>query len=325
MVYTNSPLVSYTKLSPNYTKGRKGDGKIRVITIHCVVGQVTIERLGEIFANSSRNASSNYGVDKDGRIGMFVEECNRSWCSGGKDKNGNVIRVNGISGADNDHEAVTIEVASDTTSPYAVTNKAYESLILLVADICRRNDIDELRWKGDKSLVGKYDLQNMTVHRWFANKSCPGDYLYSRMGDIANRANAIMQNNQPIDPEENNTKQVPVTYEDIQVGEILNFNGTYQYSSSGSTKPIAASSGLCKVTNKTKKTAKHPIHVRAVDESGKYVSGVYGWVDIDDLTCTVAVDDEPKEPERPMPSNCKCSECTNKESCEVIKAYQASK
>ena len=317
-------------MSPNYTKQRKGDGKIRVITIHCVVGQVTIERLGEIFANPDRDASSNYGVDKDGRIGMFVEECHRSWCSGGKDKNGNVIRVNGISGADNDHEAITIEVASDTTPPYAVTKKAYESLILLVADICRRNpDIGYLKWQGDKSLVGKYDLQNMTVHRWFANKSCCGDYLYNRMGEIASRVNSLLNTNRPVIPDGVTTEEVEVSYDDIKVGDILNFNGVYNYPSANSTKAKGAPRSLCKVTSKTSRSAKHPIHVRAVDESGKFVSGVYGWVDIQDLTRTVEVvvdpvaPVEPQEPESVMPKNCKCVECKNKDTCDILTAYQS--
>jgi len=185
---SNSPLVDYTLISPNKTSPRRGE--IDTVTIHCVVGQCTVESLGALFAKSSRGASSNYGVGKDGRIGMYVEEKDRAWCSGGKDKNGNPIRVNGISGSDNDHRAITIEVASDTTHPYAVTDAAYEGLIRLLVDICKRNPgIKRLRWLGDKSLVGETDRQNMTVHRWFAYKSCPGDYLYERHSAIAEEVN----------------------------------------------------------------------------------------------------------------------------------------
>lgn len=184
----NSPLVSYTKISPNKSSPRNHE--IDTVTIHCVVGQCTVESLGALFAKESRAASSNYGVGKDGRIGMYVEEKDRAWCSGGIDKNGNPIRVNGISGSDNDHRAITIEVASDTTHPYAVTDAAYEGLIRLLVDICKRNPgIKRLRWLGDKSLVGMTDKQNMTVHRWFANKSCPGDYLYERHSAIAEEVN----------------------------------------------------------------------------------------------------------------------------------------
>ena len=172
MAFTNSPLVNYTRISPNKTTNR--NHSIDTITIHCVVGQCSIETLGEIFSKPSKQASSNYGIGYDGRIGMYVEEKDRSWCS---------------SSGSNDNRAITIEVASDTTSPYAVNSKAYASLIKLVTDICKRNGIKELKWKADKSLIGQVDKQNMTVHRWFANKSCPGEYLYSRMGKIAEEVN----------------------------------------------------------------------------------------------------------------------------------------
>lgn len=172
MKFTNSPLVSYTKLSPNHSGQRKQP--IDTITIHCVVGQCSVETLGNIFAPTSRKASSNYGVGVDGRIGMYCEEKNRSWCT---------------SSSANDNRAITIEVASDTTHPYAVNAKAYAALIDLVTDICKRNGIKKLLWKGDKSLIGQVDKQNMTVHRWFANKSCPGEYLYSRHGEIAAEVN----------------------------------------------------------------------------------------------------------------------------------------
>lgn len=171
---SNSPLVSFTKISPSKSTRT---AKIDTITIHCVVGQCSVETLGALFANASYRASSNYGVGKDGRIGMYVEEKDRSWCS---------------SNTANDNRAVTIEVASDNFHPYAVNDVAYNALIKLVADICKRNGIKKLLWKADKSLIGQPDKQNMTVHRWFANKACPGDYLYNRMGDIAEKANKII-------------------------------------------------------------------------------------------------------------------------------------
>lgn len=169
---SNSPLVNYTKISPHRDSPRKH--KIDTITIHCVVGQIHVEPLGEIFQH--KLASSNYGIGKDGRIGMYVEEKDRSYCS---------------SSASNDNRAITIEVASDMTEPYAVNEKAWASLIKLLVDICKRNDIKELKWKADKSLIGQVDKQNMTVHRWFhPGKSCPGTYLYERMGQIAAEVNA---------------------------------------------------------------------------------------------------------------------------------------
>ena len=170
---SNSPLVNYTKISPNSSNPRYH--AIDTITIHCVVGQLSVETIGNVFAPASRQASSNYGIGSDGRIGMYVEEKNRSWCS---------------SSSSNDNRAITIEVASDTTHPYKVNDKAFAALLNLVTDICKRNGIKELKWQGDKSLIGQVDKQNMTVHRWFANKSCPGDYLYNLHGQIAKEVNA---------------------------------------------------------------------------------------------------------------------------------------
>lgn len=177
---SNSSLVNYTKISPNRTSPR--NHKIDTITIHCVVGQCTAESLGNIFAPASRKASSNYGVDKDGRIGMYCEEKDRSWCS---------------SSASNDHRAVTIEVASDTKEPYAVTDKALKATIKLVADICKRNGINKLIWFADKQKTLGYTRKAgeacMTVHRWFANKSCPGTYLYSKHQYICDEVNKLLK------------------------------------------------------------------------------------------------------------------------------------
>jgi hypothetical protein len=178
---SNSKLVTYTKLSPNRTKSRKN--KIDTITIHCIVGQWTAKQGCDFFASSSRQCSANYVVGKDGSIGLSVDERDRSWCS---------------SSAANDHRAVTIEVASDTKHPYAVTAAAYEALIKLVADICKRNNIEKLVWSTNKSdRVNRKNGCNMTVHRDFASKSCPGEYLYSRHGDIADKVNAILGQKQP--------------------------------------------------------------------------------------------------------------------------------
>lgn len=173
--FTNSPLVDYTRISPNKTVNR--NHVIDTITIHCYVGQVSVENAGNWFAKTSAACSCNYVIGSDGRVGLIVEEKDRSWCS---------------SNSSNDHRAITIECASDTTHPYAVNDKVYATLIDLCADICKRNDIKQLLWQGDKSLIGQIAKQNMTVHRWFKNKACPGDYLYSRHGEIAAKVNAIL-------------------------------------------------------------------------------------------------------------------------------------
>ena len=170
---SNSPLVDYTRISPNKNSPR--NHKIDTITIHCVVGQCTVETLGHTLAPTSRQASSNYGVGTDGKIGMYVEEKDRSWCS---------------SNAANDNRAVTIEVASDTKHPYAVNDRAFAALLDLVTDICKRNGIKKLVWSTKKAdRVNHKNGCNMTVHRDYANKSCPGDYLYNRHGEIAAEVN----------------------------------------------------------------------------------------------------------------------------------------
>lgn len=176
MGYSNSNLVNYTRLSPNHSGQR--NHIIDTVTVHCVVGQCSVETIGSIFADSNREASSNYGIGYDGRIGMYVEEKNRSWCS---------------SSAYNDNRAITIEVASDTYDPYRVNDAAYRSLVLLLADICRRNGIKKLVWSTSKNdRVNHLNGCNMTVHRDYANKSCPGDYLYNRHGQIAKEVNALL-------------------------------------------------------------------------------------------------------------------------------------
>lgn len=174
--FTNSPLVKYTKLSPNNSGIRKHD--IDTITIHCIVGHCSLETMGTIFGTKSDKGSScNYGIDDYGDVGMYCEEKNRSWCT---------------SSSSNDNRAITIEVASDKTAPYKVTDAALSGLIKLCADICKRNNIKQLLWKGDKNLIGDITKQNMTVHRWFKNKECPGEYLYNKHKFIAERVNALL-------------------------------------------------------------------------------------------------------------------------------------
>lgn len=172
---SNSPLVTYIKLSPNHSGLRKQ--KIDTITPHCVVGHLSLTTLGNVFAPTTRKASSNYGIDDKGNVGMYVEEKNRSWCT---------------SSSANDNRAVTIEIASDIKNPYKITDEALLGLIKLSTDICKRNNIPQLLWKADKSLIGKIDKQNITVHRWFSNTICPGDYIFSQLGYVADEVNKLL-------------------------------------------------------------------------------------------------------------------------------------
>lgn len=176
--YTNSSLVDCMVLSPNHS-GRRTH-KIDRITPHCVVGQLSAEAIGACFP-SGRGASANYGVGYDGRQCLIVPEEYRSWCS---------------SSAENDQRAITIEVASDKIAPYAFTEEAYAGLLELCIDICKRNGINKVLWLGDKDKTLSYEPKDgecvLTVHRWFKNKSCPGDWMYARMPKLVAEINAAL-------------------------------------------------------------------------------------------------------------------------------------
>lgn len=169
---SNSPLVSYTRLSPCNSGQRTM--AIDRITPHCVVGQLSVETIGACFDHKSAQASCNYGIGTDGRVMLCVPENQRSWCS---------------SSSANDQRAVTIECASDRTHPYAINDKVYNRLVELCVDICKRNGKTVLLWFGDKNKTLNYKPKAnemvITVHRWFAPKECPGDYIYNRLGNIA--------------------------------------------------------------------------------------------------------------------------------------------
>lgn len=226
---SNSTLVNYTKISPNKNSPR--NHAIDTITIHCVVGQLSVETIGYMFQPGGLKASSNYGVGSDGRIGMYVEEKDRSWCS---------------SSFSNDNRAITIEVASDMKHPYYVNDKAFASLLNLVTDICKRNGIKELKWKGDPSLVGQVDKQNMTVHRWFKNKDCPGEYLYSRHGMIAEEVNKRL-NSSPAPAAEPYMVKVKANVLNIRSGAGTNFSVVGKITDGGTYTIVEESNGWGKL------------------------------------------------------------------------------
>ena len=163
---SDSSLVTYKRISPNRNSPR--NHKIDKITIHHMAGNLSLEACGNIFADSANEKSSNYAIDSQGRVGMYVEEKDRSWCS---------------SNRENDHRAVTIEVANDSRGPdWHVTDKALASLIELCVDICKRNDIKELNFTGDR-------YGNLTMHKYFAATACPGPYLGGKFPYIAEEVN----------------------------------------------------------------------------------------------------------------------------------------
>ena len=257
---SNSALISYTKLSPNHSGKRTK--KIDTITIHCMAGQLSVESCGALFAQSSRQASSNYGIGNDGRIALYVDEGNRSWCT---------------SSNANDQRAVTIEVASDATHPYAVNSKAYDALLDLVTDICKRNGIAKLVWSTNKNeRMNHLNGCNMTVHRDYANKACPGDWLYNRHGEIAAEVNRRLGSGSSTP----STGETTGSTADIKVGDVVEFTGTKHYVSATATSASSCKPGKAKVTAIAKGKA-HPYHLIAVSGGG---STVYGWVNAADIS-----------------------------------------
>lgn len=182
---SNSPLVSYTRIAKHFATGRrwnKTNYSIDRITPHCVVGLWTAKQIADYFATTDRDSSPNYGIGKSGDVSLCVDEKNRSFCSS--------------SGA-NDARSVTIECASDTTSPYRFPDKTYQKLVDLCEDICRRNGKNRLIWIPNKTQALSYTPHGgemlLTVHRWFASKACPGDWLVDRMGDLATEVTRRLQ------------------------------------------------------------------------------------------------------------------------------------
>lgn len=169
----NSPLAEYIYLSPNADFPR--ENRIQKITIHHMGGDFSLEALAESFSQQDRRASSNYAIDSSGRVALYVEEANRAWTS---------------SSRENDNQAVTIEVANDETGgDWHVSDRAYSVLIELCVDICRRNEINELKFTKDAE-------GNLTIHKMFSTETeCPGPYLESKMEEIAREVNWRLNRN----------------------------------------------------------------------------------------------------------------------------------
>jgi hypothetical protein len=236
MAYSN--LVDYIKLSPNYTK--KTNKKNKKITIHHMAGNLTVERCGDIFANKNRQASSNYGIGTDGRVGLYVDESNRAWTS---------------SSSSNDSEAVTIEVANDKIGgDWHVSDIAYNKLIDLCVYICKRNGITNLKWTGTKS-------GTLTCHYMFANTACPGPYLKSKMQEIADTVN----------------RRLNGAVEDVKKETVI--NGSYLVKVTASCLNVRKSPTiLSKVVFQLRKDEVYTI-IEEKNGWGKLKSGI-GWISL---------------------------------------------
>ena len=260
MAYTNSSLVSYTCKSPNHSGTR--NHTIDTISPHCMAGELSVESCGSLFAQSWREASSNYGIGTDGRIALYVDEKNRSWCT---------------SSSTNDNRAVTIEVASKSYDPYAITDAAMKSLIELMADICKRNGIKKLVWSTNKNdRINHRNGCNVTVHRDYSSKACPGDYIYNRLGDICDKVNAKLG----VSGSTSSGSSTSNSTSSFKVGDIVTFNGTTHYKSASASSGSACKGGQATITSIAKGKA-HPYHLIAVKGGG---STVYGWVNEKDIS-----------------------------------------
>ena len=243
---SNSSLVTHTNLSPNCTKPRQK--KITKIVIHHMAGNLSVETCGAVFAKKSREASSNYGIDSNGKVGMYVEEKNRSWCTSNREI---------------DHEAITIEVAnSKTGGKWPVSSKAMKKLIELCTDICKRNNIEEIVYTGDKS-------GNLHMHCWYANTSCPGPYLKSKFPYIAKQVNKKLK--------AKTTNKTTKTSDTVTTGTKLKLNKASLYAASDSKAKAATKSGTFYVWNK--QVVNNRIRITNsklnVGKAGK----ITGWID----------------------------------------------
>lgn len=211
MAFTNSPLVVYTRISPNRTSPR--NQPITKITVHHMAGVCSVEDFGNIVAPTSRQMSANYAIGNDGRIGLFCPEADRSWCS---------------SSPMNDHRAITIEVSNSSVGgDWPIGTKAYNSLIKLCVDICKRNGIKKLYFDGTPN-------GSLTFHYMFASTACPGPWMKNHANDLCNKVNAQLNSattnptpapTQPTTPSTSKTS--------FKVGDLVKINNGARYYTGG--------------------------------------------------------------------------------------------
>lgn len=264
---SNSPLVSYTKLSPNCNSPR--NQPICKVTVHHVAGIVSAETIGNIFAPTSRGASANYGIGNDGRVGLYVNECDRAWTSGS---------------ASNDNQAITIEVSNcEIGGEWKVSDAAFNSLIELCVDICKRNGIEQLNWTGDPS-------GNLTCHYMFQATACPGPYLKSKMPELAQLVNERLGTPTPA--------PTPSS-EYCGAGQEIQLNNANLYSSATSTRRAAVKSGTYFLWSG--EVVNGRIRITTSPEKAGVSGQVTGWVNTSDLVIASAPQPAPVEP-TPVPT-----------------------
>lgn len=276
---SNSSLVTVTKLSPN--NSGKRTHAIDRITPHCFVGQVTASRGLEVFLPTSRQASCNYVVGYDGSVGLCVDEANRSWCS---------------SSSANDQRAITIECASDNFYPYAFKDACYNKLVDLCVDICQRNGKNVVLWFGDKNKTLNYNPAPnemvFTVHRWFASTACPGDWMYQRMGQLANDVNTKLSGVTPTPAPQPTPTPAPTPSTYPPVPFTINTTSAYIYSQPDLNY------------NTKKETGKGTFTITKVSGDFGYLKSGAGWVWLQDPSVQIAgtVATTPPKTQTPTPA-----------------------
>lgn len=219
MAFTNSSLVSYIRISPNRNLGRYYDyysakpvqpiTEITKITIHHMAGVMSVEQFGNLVANPAREMSANYCIGSDGRIGLFCEEKDRSWCS---------------SSPWNDNRAITIEVSNCSTGgDWPISENVYNVLIKLCVDICKRNNIKKLEFTGDKE-------GSLTYHYMFNSTACPGPWIKNHTSDICSKVNSQLNGTpqpvKPVTPTQTEIYRIRKSWDNIasQIGAYSNLD-----------------------------------------------------------------------------------------------------
>lgn len=131
---------------------------ITKVTVHHMAGNLSIEDCQSVFNVPSRQASSNYGIGSDGRIGCYVPEEDAAWTS---------------FSYWNDNQAITIEVADYDTDAWSPSPKAYVATVALCADICNRYGIEPTYTGGTDG--------TFTEHMMYQATECPGPWWHEKL------------------------------------------------------------------------------------------------------------------------------------------------
>lgn len=255
---SNSALVSYTKISPNRNIPRKY--QISRITPHHMAGNMSLEAFGDTVARTSRAMSANYAIDSKGNIGLFCPEADRSWCS---------------SSPENDHRAITIEVANDggANTNWHVSDASMEALVELCVDICRRNPglSGGLNYTGDAR-------GNLTKHSYFTATACPGPYLGGKFLWLADEVNRQLQGGQTEGESE------------LRAGMALHLERVPLYIASASLTPAGTKTGTYYLWGP--ETINGRVRITNTPARAGVAGQVTGWIEASDAKEAAGIKDQ---------------------------------